>query len=137
MSNFFDSDIIQDELKEINQLQEQIYGSILTFGMMSRETKLEHIEKLELLLEKQRVMYTRLSLSDDPKAVEMKENLRKSVALMGFPPETDMSILFGSMTKTIQSLKDYIDNWGNPCYTIRVIQQIQIYPRYPNGICRS
>ena len=110
MSNFFDSDIIQDELKEINKLQESIYGSILSFGMMSRETKLEHIEKLELLLEKQRVMYTRLSLSDDPKAVEMKENLRKSVALMGFPPETDMSILFGSMTKTIQSLKDYIDS---------------------------
>ena len=110
MSNFFDSDIIQDELKEINKLQESIYGSILSFGMMSRETKLEHIEKLELLLEKQRVMYTRLSLSDDPKAVEMKENLRKSVALMGFPPETDMNILFGSMTKTIQSLKDYIDS---------------------------
>jgi hypothetical protein len=37
MSNFFDSDIIQDELKEINQLQESIYGSILTFGMMPRE----------------------------------------------------------------------------------------------------
>jgi hypothetical protein len=110
MSNFFDSDIIQDELKEINQLQESIYGSILTFGMMPRETKLEHIEKLEILLEKQRVMYTRLSLSDDPKAVEMKENLRKSVALMGFPPETDMQILFNSMTKTIQSLKQYIDS---------------------------
>jgi len=110
MSSFFDSDIIQDELKEINKLQEEIYGSILTFGMMDRDTKLEHIEKLQMLLEKQRVMYTRLSLSEDPKAVEMKENLRKSVALMGFPPETDMSILFGSMTKTIQSLKDYIDS---------------------------
>ena len=110
MSKFFDSDIIQEELKEINKLQEEIYGSILTFGMMSREDKLEHIEKLEVLLEKQRVMYTRLSLSDDPQAVEMKENLRKSVALMGFPPETDMSILFGSMTKTIQSLKNYIDS---------------------------
>ena len=110
MSNFFDSDIIQEELKEINKLQESIYGSILSFGMMTRDTKLEHIEKLELLLEKQRVMYTRLSLSDDPKAVEMKENLRKSVALMGFPPETDMNILFGSMTKTIESLKQYIDS---------------------------
>ena len=77
--------------------------------MMPRETKLEHIEKLELLLEKQRVMYTRLSLSDDPQAVEMKENLRKSVALMGFPPETDMQILFNSMNKTIESLKKYID----------------------------
>jgi hypothetical protein len=109
MSNFFDSDIIQEELKEINQLQESIYGSILTFGMMSREDKLEHIEKLEILLEKQRVMYTRLSLSDDPQAVEMKENLRKSVALMGFSPETDMQVLFNSMTKTIQSLKQYID----------------------------
>lgn len=120
MSNFFDSDIIQDELKEINQLQEEIYGSILAFGMMDRETKLEHIEKLELLLEKQRVMYTRLSLSDDPVAVEMKENLRKSVALMGFPPETDMQVLFSSMTKTIESLKQYIDRWSNFCYTIQV-----------------
>jgi hypothetical protein len=109
MSSFFDSDIIQDELTEINQLQEDIYGSILTFGMMTREDKLEHIEKLELLLEKQRVMYTRLSLSDDPEAVVMKENLRKSVALMGFPPETDMNILFKSMTKTIESLKQFID----------------------------
>jgi hypothetical protein len=54
-------------------------------------------------------MYTRLSLSDDPQAVEMKENLRKSVALMGFPPETDMSVLFNSMTKTIESLKKYLD----------------------------
>ena len=109
MSNFFDSDIIQDELKEINQLQESIYGSVLTFGTMTREDKLEHIKKLEILLEKQRVMYTRLSLSDDPQAVTMKENLRKSVALMGFPPDTDMQILFNSMTKTIQSLKQYID----------------------------
>ena len=109
MSNFFDSDIIQEELREINKLQEQIYGSILTFGVMTRENKLEHIEKLSLLLEKQRVMYTRLSLSDDPQAVEMKENLRKSVAIMGFSPETDMQVLFTSMTKTIESLKKYLD----------------------------
>jgi hypothetical protein len=109
MSNFFDSDIIQEELKEINELQEQIYGSILTFGLMPREEKLDHIDKLTELLEKQKIMYTRLSLSDDPQAVEMKENLRKSVALMGFPPETDMNILFKSMTKTIESLKKYLD----------------------------
>ena len=109
MSSFFDSEFIQQELREINELQESIYGSILTFGGMSREDKLEHIEKMTELLEKQRIMYTRLSLSDDPDAVEMKENLRKSVALMGFPPETDMSILFSSMTKTIEGLKKYLD----------------------------
>lgn len=109
MSEFFDSEIIQQELKEINQLQEEIYESILSFGVMDRTKKLEHIDKLSVLLEKQRVMYTRLSLSDDPKAIQMKENLKKSIALMGFPPETDMNILFGSMTKTIESLKQYID----------------------------
>lgn len=109
MSSFFDSELIQKELKEINELQELIYGSILTFGVMSREDKLEHIEKMAQLLEKQRIMYTRLSLSDDPQAVEMKKNLKKSVALMGFPPETDIGVLFNSMSKTIESLKKYLD----------------------------
>ena len=109
MSSFFDSEIIQEELQEINSLQEEIYGTLLTFSAMDRDSKLENVEKLATLLEKQRVMYTRLSLSDDPKAIEMKENLRKSVALMGFPPETDLNLLFDSMNKTIESLKDYID----------------------------
>ena len=109
MSNFFDSEIIREELEEINKLQEEIFKNILSFGMMNNETKLNHIEKLETLLEKQRVMYTRLSLSDDPQAIEMKENLRKSVALMGFPPGTAIGVLFNSMTKTIESLKQYID----------------------------
>ncbi len=108
MSEFFESEIIQDELNDINEMQEKIYGSLLTFGQMSRDEKLEHIEMLTDLLDKQRVMYTRLSLSDDPQAVEMKENLRKSVAMMGFPPETDMQVLFNSMHATIKSLKDYI-----------------------------
>lgn len=107
--SFFDSDIIQEELQEINRLQESIYGSVLSFGMMSKEDKLEHIDMLSELLDKQKVMYTRLSLSDDPKAVEMKENLVKSVALMGFPKETDINNLFNSMNATIDSLKDYLD----------------------------
>ena len=110
MSDFFDSEIIQEELKEINDLQEEIYGTFLTFSMMSRKEQLENVEKLTRLLEKQKVMYTRLSLSDDPQAVEMKENLRKSVAMMGFPPETDMSMLFSSMSATIDALKDYVDS---------------------------
>ena len=109
MSEFFESEIIQEELSEINRMQEQIYGSLMAFSAMSSEEKLEHIDLLKTLLEKQRVMYTRLSLSDDPEAVEMKENLRKSVAMMGFPPETDMQNLFSSMSATIESLKAYVD----------------------------
>jgi hypothetical protein len=109
MSDFFKSEIIQEELNEINRLQEKIYGSLLAFSAMSRDEKLDQIETLTTLLEKQQVMYTRLSLSEDPKAIEMKENLRKSVVMMGFPPETEMQTLFNSMNATIKSLKDYID----------------------------
>ena len=129
MSNFFESELIQEELKTINKLQEEIYQNVLSFGVMDRETKLEHIDKLQTLLEKQKVMYTRLSLSDDPQAVEMKENLRKSVALMGFPPETDVHNLFNSMSATIESLKAYVDEWSSFCYTIRVNLPNPINPR--------
>jgi len=109
MSDFFDSEIIQEELKEINNLQEEIYGSLFNFSAMSNEDKLKHVEILSNLLEKQKVMYTRLSLSDDPKAIEMKENLRKSVAMMGFPPETDLTMLFNSMNATIEALRKHVD----------------------------
>ena len=84
MGEFFESEIIQEELSEINRMQEKIYGSLLAFGSMTRDQKIEHIDMLTSLLDKQKIMYTRLSLSDDPKAIEMKENLRKSVVMMGF-----------------------------------------------------
>ena len=38
------------------------------------------------LLEKQQLMYTRVSLSDDPEAVKMKEELQRSLILMVFLP---------------------------------------------------
>jgi len=110
MSKFFQSEIIQNELDEINQLQEKIYNNLLSFSDMSQNMKLDYIEILETLLKKQQVMYTRLSLSEDPQAVEMRDNLRKSVAMMGFPPETDMQILFNHMNATIENLRKYIDD---------------------------
>ena len=109
MSDFFKSEIIREELNEINHLQEKIYESLFSFGTMTREDKLEHIEILTTLLEKQQVMYTRLSLSDDPQAIEMKENLKKSIMLMGFPADTDVTLLFDSMNKTIEALEKHID----------------------------
>ena len=61
------------------------------------------------LLDKQKVMYTRLSLSDDPEAIKMKEQLKKSIALSGFSADTDMNTMFDAMQKTISSLKTYLD----------------------------
>ena len=109
MSNFFDSEIVQEELNEINELQQEVYGKILNVMNLTPEEQVEHIDKLKLLLEKQKVMYTRLSLSDDPMAIKMKEQLQQSVQLMGFPPGTDIQVLFDGMTETIENLNQHVD----------------------------
>ena len=109
MSEFFDSDIVKEGLEDIHALQAEIYGSAFKFGTMSREDKLDHIEKLTELLEKQRLMYTRISLSKDPEAIVLKEHLEQSVRLLGFPEGTDMSLLFSGMSTTIDNLKTQLD----------------------------
>ena len=109
MSEFFESDIVQEELNEINQMQEEIYGNMMSFTELDLDEKREHIEQLTELLEKQKVMYTRLALSDDPDAVEMKKKLQQSVTMLGFPEGTDMNILFDGMRQTIESLKQNVD----------------------------
>ena len=109
MSEFFESEIVQDELNEINKMQEEIYGNMMSFAELDLDEKMEHIEQLTELLDKQKVMYTRLALSDDPQAIEMKEKLRQSVTMLGFPEGTDISVLFDSMRQTIESLKQNVD----------------------------
>ena len=110
MSEFFESEIVREELDEINKMQQEIYSDLASFGNLSPEEKKEHIEKLSDLLVKQRIMYTRLSLSDDPQAVKMKEQLQQSVVMMGFPPNTDIQVLFEGMKATIDNLKQQVDS---------------------------
>ena len=109
MSEFFESEIVREELNDINKLQEEIYGSVFSFATLSPEKRKEHIEDLVELLDKQRIMYTRLSLSDDPEAVKMKEQLVESVQIMGYPKGTDINVLFDTMKKTIEKMKDAVD----------------------------
>ena len=109
MSEFFDSEIVREELNDINKLQEEIYGSVFSFATLSLEKKKEHIEDLIELLDKQRIMYTRLSLSDDPEAVKMKEQLAESVQIMGYPKGTDINVLFDTMKKTIEKMRNAVD----------------------------
>ena len=109
MSEFFQSEIVREELEEINELQQEIYGKIMNITNLSREDQTEHIEKLKVLLDKQRVMYTRLALSDDPEAKKLKKQLEDSVQLMGFPAGTDIQVLFDGMKQTIDNLSQRID----------------------------
>ena len=76
MSDFFENDNVKEEMKNIYDLQKDLYSVILKFPYMSPDAKWEHIETLKELLEKQQIMWTRISLSDDPEAITMKNKLK-------------------------------------------------------------
>tara|TARA_B100000287_G_scaffold130598_1_gene122753 strand:- start:177 stop:509 length:333 start_codon:yes stop_codon:yes gene_type:complete len=107
--SFFDSPIVQEEMKEITKLQQAVYSKVFAFAHMGKQEKLEHVEMLETLLRKQQVLYTRLSLSDDPQAKMMKENIVKSAKAMGFPPTVDLNYMFSNITDIVENMKKSID----------------------------
>ena len=107
---FFDSDLVRKEMTDIQELQEEIYGSVFNFPQMDNEEKEEHIDLLMELLEKQRILYARMSLSDDPQAKKMKENIQESAVMMGMPKDVDMATVFSNMEKMIGIMKQQVDN---------------------------
>jgi glycine cleavage system regulatory protein len=111
--SFFDSEVVRSEMSEISELQEEIYKNVFSFFQMDAEKKIEHVNLLQRLLQKQQILYTRLSLSDDPEAKEMKERVMESAVMMGLPKGTDINIIFKNMESLIDLMKERIDAEGN------------------------
>ena len=96
-------------MAEISELQEEVYSNVMTFPAMDDDDKVYHIKLLERLIEKQKILYARLSLSDDPGAKQMKEDIHKSATIMGLPPNVDMNIIFGQMSQMVDVMKKQLD----------------------------
>jgi len=111
--SFFDSEVVRAEMAEISELQEDIYKNVFKFPSMNKEEKLFHVQMLERLLDKQKVLYTRLSLSDDPEAKQMKERIVESATMMGLPSNVDMGTIFNNMTQMLEMMRQKIDETGS------------------------
>ena len=106
---FFQSPVVRAEMAEISELQEDAYSNVMKFHYMNDEDKCYHIKLLDKLINKQKILYARLSLSDDPDAKKMKEQIVESASMMGIPSSTDMSKVFEQMSTMVQTLKTQID----------------------------
>ncbi len=106
---FFDSEVVRAEIVHINELQEQLYSKMFSFYTMDKQDKLEHVELLKNLIDKQKVLYARLSLSDDPEAKKMKDHIGKSATMLGMPENVDMNTIFTNMEKLVGHMKDQIN----------------------------
>ena len=105
MSDFFASEQVQESINEINRMQEEIYAKIFAFEKLSHKEKMEHVDQLETLLDKQRNFYMRLKLSDDPRAKDMMEQIHQSAQLVGFPKDVNPDLLFKNMQETLSNLR--------------------------------
>ena len=107
--SFFNSDIVRAEMAEIQELQEEVYEKVMKFPYMNNADKAYHIELLEKLIDKQKIMYARLSLSDDPQAKQMKKEITESAAMMGLPQNVDINIIWRQMSDMIGMMKQQLD----------------------------
>ena len=112
-SEFFDSEMVQESLEEIKELQDLITQGILdtAFSPMTgyEEDESEQLDLIEELLEKQKLMYFRCKISDDEDALLVAENMRESLRQMGMPRGATVEQMFDNLKGSIRKLRDTLD----------------------------
>ena len=81
---FFQSEVVQ---KELTQMQE-LYMDINRMGLMLNvKEKREQLDKMLRLIELQQTIYMRVTLSDDPEAKKLVDQVKNAAAMLGMPKE--------------------------------------------------
>ena len=81
---FFQSEVVQ---KELTQMQD-LYMDINRMGLMlSIDQKKEQLQKMLRLIEIQQTMYMRVTLSEDPEAKKLVDQVKNAAAMLGMPKE--------------------------------------------------
>ena len=81
---FFQSEVVQ---KELTQMQD-LYMDINKMGLMlSLDQKKEQLQKMLRLIDLQQTMYMRVTLSDDPDAKQLVEQVKNAASMLGMPKE--------------------------------------------------
>jgi hypothetical protein len=79
MDNFFKSELVQEELIEMQRSYNDLLSMSQNLQSFNPEEKLEHIEKTLELISKQKVFYARLQLmshqAEENEAVNMKSRI--------------------------------------------------------------
>ena len=110
MSTFFQSEQVQDNLKDIFETYKEIAVMSQRLPMMTLDKRLDHIEDCKYLIEKQKTFYTRLSLSasEDEEAADMKQRINAMAKAFGY---SDLLECLNKMITVLeQAAKKEIDN---------------------------
>jgi hypothetical protein len=110
MSRFFDSDMVRKSIMELDDLQEKLFEQVLNLSFYSKDGKKEHLDLMKQFLEKQKLFIFRLSLSDDPEAMEMKNRILESAQLFGLGKDGTVEEFFKVLESQIEYLEKTLDD---------------------------
>ena len=98
---FFESDVVQDELKRMQDLYVDInrMGIILTI-----DQKIQQLVKLLELIDLQQTMFMRVTLSDRPEAKRILAQVRETATLLGMKPEHVISTFYNQLKDQVNKM---------------------------------
>ena len=108
-SNLFSSEIVREETERMHQLYLSIANRMFSFEKMTKEDKQQMFTDMELLIEKQKVLYTRVMLSEDDDSQLVKDNFRAAAKQMGIPTNQMGPEIFDLAQKAVDSLRETFD----------------------------
>ena len=108
--SFFKSELVRGDIQEMIELQQFCFRSAMNFVLLDDERKMDYFEKLELLIEKQKVFYFRIKLSEDPEAISVLETMKQGIVMLGATPDTPIEEMFDELLKKVQMMKDKLQS---------------------------
>lgn len=109
MSEFFKSEIVKETMNELAEMQEELIQQVFYLPYMNKEQKKEHLQLMKDFLEKQKLLFFRMSLSDDPEAIEVKDQILKNARMFGVLEDSNIEDFFKILEKTIDGLAKILD----------------------------
>lgn len=105
--SFFDSDIVQQEAREIMQLQDSLMFLMPRMTTLNKSELINLFDSMILLLEKQKIFYARMQLSGDEEAKEFRDNLVAAASMFGVHEKgLSLNELYDSFISRMQEMKD-------------------------------
>ncbi len=102
---FFDSDIIQQEAKQLFEDYQHLTQLGGSYGKFDREGKVMFIERMETLLDRYKIFMKRFELSDDFMAKMTVEQMNTQMSQFGMTPHQ----MFDQMNMTLERMKSEIE----------------------------
>ena len=109
MTEFFRSAQVRAALAELAEIQDDLAHTMSNPRILSDDEKKDYVKKLKLFLEKQKLFFFRVSLSDDPEAVQVKEHILDTAQMFGFKEMTGMDKFFQQLDDTIKKVEKDLD----------------------------